>query len=321
MRNKLFLTIGLLLAVVNVHAERIHLLPFGDFEQWAVRYIKESRLLGGQTKTLYAIGPMDTIRTNQAYQYGKRGCIWSVSNAYAKVMGVEKASGSVYPERRGSGWCCRMDSKLESVVALHVIDLKVAVAGTVFAGKTAEPVTKAGADDPYSVLDMGVPYTEKQLPTALMLDYKAQISTSNEVTLAKATARPKTIEGHDEAEFYIYFQYRWEDKDGNVYARRVGTGYERISKTVPVWQNDHRIPIRWGNITTQPNYKSYEGLNQHAFMCRNSRGKMVPIKEVGFGNDHPTHMIIMLTSGKYEAFVAHVGNTVWVDNIRLVYEE
>lgn len=305
-------------AVMGMRAERIELLPYGDFEHWAVRYIKESRLLGGNTKTLYAIGPTDTIRANQAYVSAPDN-IWAVSNAYAKVMGIEKASGTTYPERRGTGWCCRMDSKLESVVALHVIDLKVAVAGTIFAGKTGEPVTMAGANDPYSVLDMGIPFTGH--PTALMLDYKAKISESMEVTQAKATAHPKTIVGHDEAEIYIYFQHRWEDEDGNVYARRVGTGYERITQSVPVWQNDHRVPIRWGNITKMPDFKSYEGLNQHAFKCRNSKGKMVPIEEVGYSIDPPTHMIVMLTSGRYEAFVAHEGNTLWVDNIRLVYDE
>ena len=35
-------------------AERIEPVPFGDMEQWTVRYIKESKLLGGQTKVLYS---------------------------------------------------------------------------------------------------------------------------------------------------------------------------------------------------------------------------------------------------------------------------
>ena len=55
--------------------------------------------------------------------------------------------------------------------------------------------------------------------------------------------------------------------------------------------------------------------------AKNSKGKIVPIKEEGWdANKQPTHMIIMLTSGCYEAFVGHEGNVLWVDNVKLVYE-
>lgn len=302
---------------MSVWAERVEKLPYGDFEHWAVRYIKESKLLGGNTKVLYAVAPTDTIRENKPFVYGRKGNIWSVSNAYAKVAGIEKASGTTYPERRGNGWCCRMDSKLESVVVMGIIDLKVLVAGTIFTGKTLEPVSSA--NDPYGVIEMGVPFTRH--PIALQLDYKAKVDASNEVTYAKATSNPKKKSGHDEAEFYIYLQRRWEDEKGNIYAHRVATGYERISKSVPNWVNNHRVPIRWGDISKMPDFKEYEGLNKHAFKAKNNKGKMVPIQEVGYGEgEEPTHMIIMLTSGKYEAFVGHEGNSLWVDNVKLVYE-
>ena len=51
----------------NIYAERIDTIPFGDMESWAVRYIKESKLLGGQTKMLYALAPTDTIWENGPY--------------------------------------------------------------------------------------------------------------------------------------------------------------------------------------------------------------------------------------------------------------
>lgn len=299
--------------------ERVEMMPFGDFETWTVRYFRESKVIGGKQKILYVPAPTDTIRQNAVFEYGKNGNPWSVSNAYAKVAGIEKASGTTYPEKRGDGYCCRMDCKVDGVTAFGIIDLKVFVSGTIFTGKTNEPVTMAGANDPYSVIDMGVPFTKH--PIALMLDYKAIVENSNEVTYAKATAHPKKQEGHDEAEFYIYLQQRWEDADGHIYARRVGTAYERISKSVPLWVNDHRVPIRWGDITQQPGFKEYEGLNKHKFKARNSQGRMMPIQEVGYGLNEPTHIIIMLTSGKYEAFIGHEGNTLWVDNIRLVYDD
>jgi len=299
--------------------ERIEKIPFGDFETWTVRYIKESGILGGNTKTQYFPAPTDTIWTNSVYPYGKNGNVWATSNAYAKVMGIEKASGTIYPEKRGNGYCCRMDCKVDGVTALGIINLKVFVAGSLFTGATREPVTQKEANDPYSVLDMGVPFTKH--PIALMLDYKAIVENSNEITYAKATAHPKTREGHDEAEFYVFLQQRWEDEDGNIHARRVGTGYERVSKSVPEWVNNHRVKIQWGDIRKTEGYQDYMGLNSKAFKAKNSKGKMVPIQEEGYSINEPTHIIIMLTSGKYEAFVGHEGNSLWVDNIRLVYED
>ena len=45
--------------------ERVEPVPFGDFETWTVRYIKESKLIGGNMRTLYAIAPTDTIHGNK----------------------------------------------------------------------------------------------------------------------------------------------------------------------------------------------------------------------------------------------------------------
>ncbi len=299
--------------------ERIESVPFGDMEQWAVRYIKESRIIGGKTRVLYAISPTDTIRKNEAFVYGKQGCPWTVSSAYARVAGIDKASGSVRPDKHGNGLCCRLDSKMDSVIAMGIIRLKVLVSGTIFTGKTLEPVTKEGADDPYSVVDMGVPFTGR--PTTMMLDYKARVEDSDELISAKAVSRPTKLKGRDAAEMFILLQKRWEDADGNLHALRVGTGYERVYNSIG-WQHDHRIPIYYGSqLTQQSGYQDYMGIGKHVFKARNSKGKMVLINEEGFSNDAPTHMIIICSSGCHEAFVGHAGNTLWVDNIRLVYAQ
>ena len=44
-------------------------------------------------------------------------------------------------------------------------------------------------------------------------------------------------------------QYRWEDEKGNLFAKRVGTAYERYDQEVKEWQNGHRIEIHYGEIT------------------------------------------------------------------------
>lgn len=309
-----------LTAVTAVWAQRYEPVAFGDFEQWTVRYIKESRILGGNTKKIYTIAPVDTLRVNAPFVYGFNGCPWSVSNVYANVAGIEKASGTVYPEYRDAknGWCCRMDSKLEEVMAFGFIDIKVLVAGTIFTGKTIEPIRTQ--HDPYQNIDFGVPFTK--MPVAMVLDYKAVVSPENTVTFAKGLAKPKKMPGHDNAELICFLQKRWEDADGNIHALRVATAYERLNESQPTWVNDHQVKFHYGDITREPYYKDYMNL---AFIKRavNSKGKVVTIREEGWApkGTKPTHMIINLTSGCFEAFVGHEGNTLWVDNVRMMYDD
>lgn len=308
----------LLCISTSVFAERVEPIPFGDMEHWTVRLIKESRLLGGNTKTLYCLAPTDTIRKNGPYIYGKNGNPWATSNAYANIIGIEKAAGTMRPERRETGGtCCRLDVELLGVRVLGMIDVQVLVPGTLFTGRNLEPITTA--NDPYQNIDFGVPFTGR--PTALMFDYKCIISPEQWVWYAKGMSKPKKQDGHDQAEAYIYLQHRWEDQDGKIHSIRVGTGYKRFTQSQETWVNGFRLPIHYGDITTQPWYKDYMGF-KNMQRAVNSKGKVVLIQEEGWNaNLEPTHMVIMLTSGRYEAFVGHAGNVLWVDNVCLVYDK
>ena len=303
-------------------AERVELLPFGDMEQWTVRYIKESKLLGGQTKTLYCLAPTDTIRKNAPYIFGQNGNPWATSNAYANVVGIEKAAGTMTPEaREDGGTCCRLDVDMVGVRVMGMIDIQVLVTGTLFTGRNIEPITTAA--DPYQNIDFGVPFTAR--PTALMFDYKCVVEQESWYWFAKGSAKPKKREFEngdiDEAEAYIYLQHRWEDEKGKIHSIRVGTGYERFSKTQTEWVNAHRVPIHYGDITGEPWYKEYMGF-KGIERAANSKGKITPIIEEGWDATlEPTHMVIVITSGKMEALEGHEGNTLWVDNVSLVYED
>jgi hypothetical protein len=314
---KKFTLFLLLCASLNILAERIEPIPFGDMEQWTVRKIKESKLLGGNTKTLYCLAPTDTIWKNGPYTYGQNGNPWATSNAYANIIGIEKAAGTMMPEKReDGGTCCRMNVELLGVRVMGMIDVQVLVPGTLFTGRNLEPITTA--KDPYQNIDFGVPFTGR--PKALMFDYKCIVSHENWVWYAKGMAKPKKQEGHDEVEAYIYLQHRWEDADGKIHSIRVGTGYERFNKDQLTWVNGHRLPIHYGDITTESWYKDYMGF-KNMQRAMNSKGKVVLIQEEGWDATlEPTHMVIMLTSGKYEAFVGKAGNVFWVDNVSLVYE-
>ena len=169
MKKFFFFSFCIMLFSSSLFAERIEPLPFGDMEQWVVRYIEESKLLGGKTKTLYCLAPTDTIRENGPYIFGQNGNPWATSNAYANIIGIEKAAGTMTPElREDGGTCCRLDVDMLGVRVLGMIDIQVLVSGTLFTGRNLEPITTAA--DPYQNIDFGVPFTGR--PSALMFDYK-----------------------------------------------------------------------------------------------------------------------------------------------------
>ena len=316
-RIKHILLILLLALALPLHAqERIEYLPYGKMDSWSVRYIKESFLLGGKTRSLYVIAKTDTIRKNGPYPYGRNGSPWCTSNAYAKVCGVEKAAVSVTPERRGNGYCCRLETTLQTVTAVG-IDLKALATGSLFTGRLLDPVTLEGCKVPMKAIDMGVPFQKR--PIALLLDYKAIIQQGKDMVRATGSTKVTTVKGQDAGEIVLFLQYRWEDADGNIFAYRVGTATERITQSIPQWQNDHRLTVRYGDITQLSDYKSWEKLSKDRFMARNSKGKMVPVREVGFkGDATPTHLILQISAGCQKPFIGCPGNVVWCDNIRLV---
>jgi len=322
MKNKFVLSALCLAFCGMIFAQRLERMPYADFEHWTVRYIHESKLLGGKTRTLYAVAPTDTIDGNKAFKYQKDGNPWSVSSAYANVAGIVKGSGSIYPEWRDKqhGYCCRMDCAIDGIRVLGMIDVYVFIAGTLFTGETIEPIKDQ--NKPYEKINFGTPFTKR--PTAIVLDYKAIVSPDQEVIrLCGLKSSKKVLAGHDEPEFIMYLQKRWEDAEGNIYSQRIGTAYERITKTQSTWQNAHRVPVHYGDITDEPFYKDYMRLGEKGFYARNSKGVMKKIKEVSWGapNDTPTHMIMLLTSGKYPAFTGKEGNTLWVDNVCLEYSK
>ena len=129
-------------------------IAYGDMDQWVVRYITESKLLGGKTKTLYTLGKTDTIRENIPYVAAEDN-IWGSSDTYARCFGVETAmEGSVYPERRGYGYCCRLRNVVSRIDA---IDLSAMVSGTIYMGHALEPLGLQAKNKPYTAIDFGVP--------------------------------------------------------------------------------------------------------------------------------------------------------------------
>ena len=310
--------IGLLFAATSYAQEtkeHAELIPFGDMDQWMVRTVDESFIIGGQTKYLYEIATGDTLRDNTPYKNTLSP--WATSSVMAKVSGIYKGSVTVFPEKRGDGYCTRLETRLEEVKVFGVINLTVLATGTVFLGELMEPVRDT--KNPQGKLNHRITFERK--PVALEFDYK--VSPGGEQVKATGLGKPKAMGVQNNAEACLYLQYRWEDEDGNVFAQRVGTAYERYDKEVSEWQNGHRIDIHYGDITSEPFFKPYMGLfpDGGQFKAENSKGRMVDIEEVGWAapDETPTHIILMITAGCYPAFYGAIGNALWVDNVRLVY--
>lgn len=312
--------ITLSIACFQAGAEKIEPIKFGDMNQWETRIIPESRIIGGKGKKLYEIAPNATVKGNIPYK-PKGGSPWATSNVLANVAGIVKGSNAVYPDaHEGNGRCAKLTTIMENCKAIGLINIDVLVGGSIFLGEILEPIKSTS--DPYSKMNMGVPFTGH--PTALQLDYKVLMPKASDRTYSSGFGKKKTIPGHDNAEIYIILQRRWEDADGNLYAKRVGTGRERYGTSTDGWVEGHRIPVMYGDITSRPEYKSYMGLipEDKCYYARNSRGEMVPVKEVGWDSPDakPTHMMIMASAASGTAYIGTVGLTLWVDNLALVYE-
>ena len=305
---------------LQTHGEEgtMEYIRFGNFDQWLVRHVKESGIIGGDTKTLYHIAPNGTWNNNNPY-LGTGGTPWACSNVMAKVSGITKTNVSVYRDTHpGHGYCAKLYTHLEECKVLGIVNVKVLAAGSIYLGQTQEPITNT--KNPMSKLNAGVKFTKR--PTALVFDYKVKLSGKPNRVKQTGFGKPSTVAGKDMPDVILYLQKRWEDAHGNIYAKRVGTMVRRFISNTD-WVNNARFPIYYGDITKLKIYNSAWALTsgENTKYAKNSKGKMVPVKEVGWGNanDTPTHLVLQFDSSHGGAYIGSVGNTLWVDNVRLAY--
>lgn len=312
MKKSILIAAAVVLGVQIGSAQRLEKLKYGDFNSWITRVISESSVIGGNKRNVYEIGPKQTITGNKAY-VNLGGSPWGTSNVYAKVSGITKASNAVEPAPRGGGnMCAKLCTKIETVKVLGIINMDVMVAGSMFLGQMNEPITST--KNPYSKMNMGVPYTHK--PKNLVLDYKVDMPATNTRVKSSGFGSKKILQGRDQAVVFVYLQHRWEDEKGNIHAKRVGTGGKKFSKGTN-WVNGYKIPVVYGDISGHDDLKwlPLRG-KSNAYYARNSRGKLKPvIEEEWDGNATPTHVILMISSGCGEPYVGTEGLNLYVDNI------
>lgn len=303
----------------NIYAQQYQaeMIPFGDMDQWVDRQIEESGIIGGATKHVYAIAPTAVITDNSAYR-NMGGSPWATSNVMARVAGITKTNTSVFPEKREDGYCARMDTRMESVKVFGLIDITVLAAGSVFLGEMHEPIK--GTKNPQKMINSGIPFTKK--PIAIQFDYKVKMSDRENRIRATGFSRITDVPGRDFPAAILLLQKRWEDEDGNIYAKRVGTMVVRYYTMTGTWKNNVTYPILYGDITGNPTYKAHMmRLQVEERYAVNSKGESVPIQEVAWGtaDDVPTHLVLQFTSSHGGAYVGSPGNSLWVDNVKLIY--
>ncbi len=304
-----------LFCVADIYAQQeATQLKYSDMNNWVTREFRESSIIGGTKRTLYEIGATDTIKEAKPHEHGDSP--WETSSVYARVSGITKGSSTVFPEKRGDGYAARLETRLEEVVVLGIINLKVLATGTIFSGSITEPVKDS--KDPMQKLMQGVPYTERI--SGIKFDYKAKTGGKR----IKATGFSRSdLPGKNEADVCVILQKRWEDADGNIYAKRLGTGWTRIKESTDDWINGFILPVKYGDLSKSAEFESYQDLfdGKDRLVCgKNSKGENKPIIETAWGNEdeEPTHIIIRFSAGYGGAYVGAVGDILWIDNVEIL---
>lgn len=319
--KKLFLYTAFVLATLNLFsqekstAKKFELLPLGDMNTWMPRLVKESGIIGGNERLFYEIAKGDTLK-NEPYQ--NQTSPWATSSVLAKVKGITKASYTVFPEKRGDGYAARMETRIEGVKVLGIISINVLASGTVFLGEMVEPITNT--DNPLSKLNAGIPFTKS--PDALQFDYK--VTAGGKSIRSTGFSGQKQLDVKDKAEVTLYLQHRFEDNEGNIYAKRVATAWEDFDKTVPEWQNKHQLTLNYGDISQKAYFNDKMALkntDDTRNYARNSKGVMMPIREIGWAtkDELPTHLILQFSSSNGGPYIGSIDNRFWIDNVGFVY--
>ena len=130
----------LLLGAAPLCAQRVETVPFGDFEHWTVRHIKESAVMGGEVRTLYVVGPDEVLEGNRVYDYSRTP--WASSNAYAKVAGITKTSLSVEPDSGPTGRCAKLSTVFASCRVAGLVEIQDPETGDIVLLDTASAAVR-----------------------------------------------------------------------------------------------------------------------------------------------------------------------------------
>ena len=304
-------------------AQSEELIKFGNFDQWLQRDIKESAIIGGETRTLFEVAPQahwNKANGKQNIPYTNQGgSPWATSNVYARVSGITKTNACVYRDNHNEGYCAKLVTQVVKVKVLGMINISVLASGSIFTGEMIEPIT--GTDNPMSKMDLGMPFNRR--PKAIKLDYRVKLTDSPNRIRQTGFSKVSTVPGRDMPEMVVILQQRKENADGSITAKRVGTQIYKFTQSTNGWVEGKTFDIMYGDITKHPGYtKRMDLMRGDAIIyARNSKGENVPVDENGWADASatPTHAIVKFDSSHGGAYVGSIGTTLWLDNIKWVY--
>ena len=256
------------------------------------------------------------FRSNTPYT-NKGGSPWGSSNVLAHVSGIYKTNNSVYRDKHEGGYCAKLVTHIEKVKVLGLINIKVLAAGSLFLGDVREPITST-KDGPKAI-NWGIPFTAR--PKAVRFDYKTYMPNVAHRIKQTGFSSASTVAGRDYAIAVLYLQKRHEDAQGNITAKRVGTMVVKYGKSTNGWVENATYTIHYGDIRHMAGYDAATMGLRSTDYARNSKGKRVPVKEVGWASagDTPSHLILQFSSSHGGAYIGTPGNTLWIDNVAMVY--
>lgn len=316
MNKNIFSTVLLLCTtLLTIAEEREEMLPFGDMNSWMTRAVEESFIIGGDTKYLYEIAPERQIASQDGYK-NMGGSPWANSNVLAKVSGVTKTSSSVFPDQGTEGKSARLETRIEKVKVFGVINISVLAAGAVFLGEMCEPIRSTS--NPQGILNSGIPFTKR--PKAVRFDYKVQLSGEPNRVKITGFGPKREVEGVDMPTMVLLLQKRWEDADGTLHARRVGTAVVNYTESCD-WQKDATYEVIYGDPKSSLSYIPEMKVGHEQRYAMNSKGENVELLEEGYTlpDETPTHAILHFASSHGGAYIGSPGTQMWVDNVRFVY--
>ena len=305
------------LSLLTSHAaDRFVPFRYGNFDTWVVRHVHESAVIGGNDKTLYEPGPARELTSNNPY-VNLGGSPWGTSNVMAKVMGIVKTNVSVYRDAHGAGHCAKLVTHIETCKVLGLMNIKVLAAGSIFLGDVREPIT--GTKDGPKALNWGIPFTLR--PKAVRFDYRVETPASRNRIRQNGFSKATAVAGPDYCTAVLYLQKRHEGAKGNITAQRVGTMVVHYGQSTKGWVDGATYEIHYGNITAKPFYDAATMGLRSTDYARNSKGESVIVHETGWAasGETPTHIILQFSSSHGGAYVGTPGNTLWIDNVGLVY--
>ena len=186
------------------------------------------------------------------------GSPWGTSNVMAKVVGIVKTNNSVYRDKRDNGYCARLETHIESVKVLGMVNITVLAAGSIYLGDMLEPIT--GTKNAEKNMNWGVPFTQR--PKAVRYDYKVKMSGEKDRIRLTGFSKKGQVAGQDCAITVFFLQKRMEDAEGNITAKR---GFIKSSKNFPFGAKAAFTFPRQSRImgrNDRPVYKEDEGCSR-----------------------------------------------------------